>query len=409
MFKRACEKMVAGLEKELENSPNAKQEINLVWAKNVLKCFEGNQPVSWLGFNFPPEIPLALGYLTFYPEIASGMLSGFNLSGDLLEFVERKYSNMFCCSFHRCAVGADAKGMWPKPSSILSVSNICDGQIKLMNIFGERHQIKPLVLEAPFMPDSLNQKSADYIEGQFKIIIPQLERISGQTLSEKRLLEVIKISNRSRSALMRLNELRKRSPAPFHGPRAINSLYVLITQLWGLPEVPDLIENLIKEIETSPVRSSENQEKFRLLIMIPPPTFKTQIYNWLEKEMGSNMVMTELTDVTWEEIDEEIPLKSLARKVISQPILGTIEKRIDWVIKSIKDYNVDGVIHFSHWGCRQSIGGVGVIQKALEDINIPFLNLDVDLVDPRPFSPGQIYTRIQSFIEMLSQRKEEAL
>ena len=54
-------------------------------------------------------------------------------------------------------------------------------------------------------------------------------------------------------------------------------------------------------------------------------------------------------------------------------------------------------------------GGVGVLRESFENIGIPLMNLDVDLVDPRSYSAGQIYTRIQGFTEMLSQRREKDL
>ena len=39
------------------------------------------------------------------------------------------------------------------------------------------------------------------------------------------------------------------------------------------------------------------------------------------------------------------------------------------------------------------------------EIDIPFLNVDLDIVDPHTYSPGQIKTRLQSFVEMSSERQ----
>ncbi|MBL6974860.1 MAG: 2-hydroxyacyl-CoA dehydratase [Deltaproteobacteria bacterium] len=40
-------------------------------------------------------------------------------------------------------------------------------------------------------------------------------------------------------------------------------------------------------------------------------------------------------------------------------------------------------------------------EAGLREAEVPILNLEVDCVDPRPFSDGQLKTRIHAFIEML--------
>jgi len=61
------------------------------------------------------------------------------------------------------------------------------------------------------------------------------------------------------------------------------------------------------------------------------------------------------------------------------------------------------VIHFSHWGCRQSSGGAGVIGDVLKRKGIPYLILPGDGADPDNYSPGQTRTRLEAFLEMLAE------
>ncbi|MBW2059375.1 MAG: 2-hydroxyacyl-CoA dehydratase, partial [Deltaproteobacteria bacterium] len=67
-------------------------------------------------------------------------------------------------------------------------------------------------------------------------------------------------------------------------------------------------------------------------------------------------------------------------------------------------YEVDGVIHFSHWGCRQSCGGASVLADVLKDQGIPCLILHGDGGDPSNYSPEQTRTRLEAFVEMLDGR-----
>ena len=274
----------------------------------------------------------------------------------------------------------------------------------MLNFFGGKYGIKPLILE---VPSEVDEKNVSYLVEQFKEFITPLEELSGRKFTQDKFLEVVRISNQARTALIRINELRKHIPSPFHGARAVNALYTLVIQNWGMPKVPGILERMIKEIEENVQKGSVRPEKFRIMVMGGIPTYKTDFYNWLERDKGVNIVMSEFTDVTWEEIDEGDPFPCLAHKIISHPVSGANEKRVAWALRVAREYNLDGAIHISHWGCRQTSGGVGVLREKLGEIGIPLLNLDMDLIDPRTYSPGQVNTRIQGFVEMLEQRKEE--
>ena len=59
--------------------------------------------------------------------------------------------------------------------------------------------------------------------------------------------------------------------------------------------------------------------------------------------------------------------------------------------------------------CRQGTGARGLIEKGLNDVGVPVLNLEVDCVDERNFSVGQLSTRLQAFVELLQAPPELVL
>jgi len=71
------------------------------------------------------------------------------------------------------------------------------------------------------------------------------------------------------------------------------------------------------------------------------------------------------------------------------------------VISLCREFRADGVIHFSHWGCRQSPGCVGLLKSELRREGIPLLNLEGDCVDPRVAALEQTRTRLGAFLEAL--------
>jgi benzoyl-CoA reductase/2-hydroxyglutaryl-CoA dehydratase subunit BcrC/BadD/HgdB len=67
-------------------------------------------------------------------------------------------------------------------------------------------------------------------------------------------------------------------------------------------------------------------------------------------------------------------------------------------------YRIDGAINPCHWGCRQGTGVRGLIAQGLKAIDIPVLNLEMDCVDERNFTEGQVRTRLEAFVELLENR-----
>ncbi|MBW1946268.1 MAG: 2-hydroxyacyl-CoA dehydratase, partial [Deltaproteobacteria bacterium] len=93
---------------------------------------------------------------------------------------------------------------------------------------------------------------------------------------------------------------------------------------------------------------------------------------------------------------------SIAKRMISVPYSMDTSERIRHMQALAGDYQIDGAINPCHWGCRQGTGARGLISKGLKDVNVPVLNLEIDCVDSRNLAKGQIETRVEAFIEMLS-------
>ena len=67
----------------------------------------------------------------------------------------------------------------------------------------------------------------------------------------------------------------------------------------------------------------------------------------------------------------------------------------------------DGGILFAHWGCKNTLGASSLLKSSLEDAGLPTMILDGDGCNPANTSDGQVSTRLQAFVEMLQEGKEE--
>jgi len=149
-------------------------------------------------------------------------------------------------------------------------------------------------------------------------------------------------------------------------------------------------------------------ERLRLMWIQNRIPFKHELDELLEQQHGAAIVIDELNDVTWEPVDPRDPFTGMARRILSVPLCANADDRVASLQRLAKDYRVDGAINPCHWGCRQGAGIRGLVEAGLERAGVPVLNLEVDCVDARNFSPGQLRPRLEAFLEMLAERRAVA-
>ena len=102
------------------------------------------------------------------------------------------------------------------------------------------------------------------------------------------------------------------------------------------------------------------------------------------------------------------PLRTVARKSFLFPemcLYGLLDERaIAATRDSVKDYNVQGAIAYAHIGCRQSCATIKVFKDMLNDMGIPVLTLDLDILDPTVSPEKEIQEKMEHFFELLEDR-----
>ena len=103
----------------------------------------------------------------------------------------------------------------------------------------------------------------------------------------------------------------------------------------------------------------------------------------------------------------EDPYEALAEKMVNCIYNGSVKQRIQLAKDLAKITEADGGILFAHWGCKNTLGASSLIKSSLEDAGLPTMILDGDGCNPANTSDGQVSTRLQAFVEMLQEGKEE--
>ncbi len=399
MLKKYFTQLESGLKNKLESKITPRRRFVYEIARIGSRIFNDNWSIGWTTVFVPYEILNSMNVSGMFIEFFGAMLSGSGMSSKYLEISESKGFSTDGCSYHRTIIGAAMEGIIPKPDVLIGASIPCNGGVKALKRIGEIFNKDVFILNIPIesTPDSV-----DYLTDQYKKMIEYIENETGRKLDYDKLKMTIKYNNQAREYLVEANNLCKNVPCPANSNDLKNFImFVLLQGTEEGVEVAKLFRDEFKyRVENGLAGLSE--EKFRLMWIQNRIQFKTDLLNILEEKYGVNIVIDELNHIWWEPMDESQPLRSLAKRMITHPIVGPAERRIEVITQLAQEYKIDGAVNPAHLGCRQSAGARVLFKDALQKIGIPLIHLDVDCVDERNYSSGQIITRMEAFLEMLS-------
>lgn len=356
--------------------------------------------VVWMNSMTPTEIVYSLGAIPFMPEVIASVVSFLGLSGKYISIAEGKISTDIC-SFHRCILGLVSEDILPKPSVILTSSNICDGANKFYHYLSNIYKCPHLFIDVPYDEDGC---SYEYLFSQVERIFKNLSEILSTKIDHDRVSQTLLNSNLVRSLVKDINHMRKYIPSPFPGSEGLS--YVVGMNFWSHGSSRGVefyisLKNFIKKAINYRSKNSLNEERLRILWLHQiRPYYKNDIFEILKKH-GAEISFEEANYLYWPKMNIESPIKSIVKKILSNIWQGPIERRINAILEMIKDYSIDGVIQFLPWGCRQGCGGASIVSDVLRQQGIPFLLLPGDGIDPSNYSTGHTKTRLEAFLELM--------
>ncbi len=399
------ESTAAGIEAKLAalepGEPSARKRLALGTARLGARLFSTDEQVAWCGVLAPFDLLHAMDLTSCYVEFLGTTLAGTGGAAHMLERAEHIGYPSDCCSYHRSVIGAMEEGLLPEPEVVIATSCPCTGGLAVLEEVARRFAKPMFVLHIPYRRD---EESVRYLANQLEQMIGFVAAHTGRRLDRERLAEVIERSNRARAAMVEMYRLARSVPFPAR-PRDLVNFALSIALLYGSDEAIQIAETYRDELAHNREHRSLPPERLRLLWMQNRIQFRNPVETLLHDEHGAIVVADELNSVTWEPIDPHDPLPGLARRMQSIPLSLDLDYRISHLIEQAKDYQVDGVLNPCHWGCRQGAGSRGLVEAALKPHGIGVLNLEVDCVDERAFSEGQVRTRLQAFLEMLGERR----
>jgi benzoyl-CoA reductase/2-hydroxyglutaryl-CoA dehydratase subunit BcrC/BadD/HgdB len=374
----------------------------------LLKAREENRFVAAHTVFFPAEILYAMDIVPMHTETTTWMISLF--TGECTELVSAGQELGLAseiCTPHRGLAGAFKTGAVPRPDVILWSNMICDNTAKSGELLMEINQCPGFFLDHPFQQ---SKEEEMYLVHELQEMIEFLEKHSGNVMDWKRLSEIVSNMDRQIELFRDICELRKAVPTPFH-TQGFLELLTIDYLFPGQPEAIDYLETLKSELAES-VETGQGavpDERFRLMSFFIPPMYLMGFLDRVSREYGAVSV-TEPFFTFWDEgrLNPDRPLESVAQKSYMLPemrMYGPLDDRaLRSIVKCAQDYRVDGAIYYADIGCRHTCATAKLFKDILNDIDVPVLTLDCDVVDPTVTSEEEVREKLERFFELLEER-----
>jgi benzoyl-CoA reductase subunit B len=357
---------------------------------------------------FPSEIIYAMGLVPMHTESTTWTISLF--TGKCDEMVSKGIELGLAseiCTPHRGLAGAYALGNIPKPSVMVWSNMVCDNTAKSGELIMEMLDIPGFFLDRPFK-DSGNEIA--YFANELQDMITFLEEKSGKKMDWAKLEETVAHMDKEIQLVREVNELRKNIPTPF-SPLGFLQLVTVDYLFTGQPEAEEYLELLLEELHqmVKEGKGAVSNEQFRLMTLFLPPIYLMSHLDKISQQHGAVSVV-EPFFTYWGEgrLDPGKPLESIARKSYMIPearMYGPMDDRaINSIKQCAKDYKVDGAIYYADVGCRHSCATIKLFKDILNDMDIPVLTVDCDVVDETSVTPGELTEKLEGFFELLEDR-----
>nr|WP_312579353.1 2-hydroxyacyl-CoA dehydratase family protein [Sedimentibacter sp.] len=241
-----------------------------------------------------------------------------------------------------------------------------------------------------------------YIKNELKKIATQLEDLSGIKITDERLNDSIEIYNENRKSMIEFSQILSENP----GVLAPKMRYIVMKSRFFMDkkEHTILMNELNQLLKNKPKVNNENKKIVLAGIMAEPSELVDVM-----GQLGYSIVADELANgsrqfrnLVPQGIDQ---FERLARQWQNVEGCSVVcdknKKRASIIAELAKNNNADGVIYCQLKFCDPEEFDYPYVKEALENINIPILNLEVD---PIMSSAEQSRTRLQAFAEQLESR-----
>ncbi len=389
--------------------------------EDVKEAREKGIPIAYCTAITPPEILYTMGVQPCMPENYVTICCAKQISERFLEAAEAKGYSRDLCSYSRVGLGMmwlndGPYGALPKPDFVLSYPMICDPHAKWWEVEARYFKVPLLRLDGPMIfrekPDKFE---LDWMVTEIKKLFSQISGITGKKFDYDRFKEVMNLSSQARELWTEIALYRQAIPCPRGLREVVGDLFYVVTQLGtpGAVEYFTMVRDDVKERVKHKVGILP-QEKFRLIWDNIVLWYRLQLIDYFG-EKGAAFVIDTYPTPNWlgfhfdgGHYDPEKPFESLvlSNLYINQNLSLDLQmKRFE---KMVREWHCDGAVFHSNRGCQTLSRAVPEKERLFrERTGALSMSFEAEMGDPRSLREAEVKARIDSFLQMLGQRKSK--
>jgi len=375
------------------------------------------------------ELIRSFDLLPVLPEI-NALQSGMRgKSREYIAVAERLGHSEDVCTYVKSDIGMMKSGnvgptgeRLPSPSVLLLSYTGCFTFLKWFELLKEEYHCPIVMLHVPYQGDGkVTESMRTYVVDQLRRkVIPVLEEVSGRAYDEDRLKEALSLSAKAEDDLVWVLESAKNRPSPidayFGGVYYIGPMF---SAFRGTEAAVEYYQSLRSEVEQriaegrgplTPDGELEN-ERYRVVVEGPPNWTSFREFWKMFADEGAVVVASTYTKVggvydTGFRHDPRHPLETLADYCMGCYTNLSLPQRVAMLARYVTDYRADGFLINSVKSCNSfSAGQLHILREVENRVGRPGGFIESDLVDPRYFSASNIKNRLESYFQMIEQKR----
>ena len=367
------------------------------------------KPLAYVTSGAPVEILRAMGFSVAYPENYAALCGARKVAVDLCQVAESHGYSQDLCSYARAHLGsvfepmsAPMKGL-PRPALLLCCNNICGTVLKWFQAVASTYDVPLFVIDTPFVHQQLEDHTVAYVAAQLEDLIKLLEKRFHRRFSDRKLRNVLALSNETVRLWRQIRQMCKARPSPLNAPDLFVNMAPIVV-LRGTRAAVDFYRALRDEVRDR-VESGIGAipcERHRLLWDNIAVWYRLYRFFRHFVDQDACFVVDTYTGAWSAEVDGGEPLEDLARAYSTILLNSGFGQRAQQMIGLIREYEVDGFVMHSNRSCKPySLGQYEVKRIVSDRTGVPGLVIEADMCDSRAYADAPIKTRIQAFMEML--------
>jgi benzoyl-CoA reductase subunit B len=329
-------------------------------------------------------------------------------SGSMIMDAEKSGHSEDVCTYVKSDIGMMSQGNiapngkpMPRPDVLLLSYTGCYTFMKWFELLRHEYKCPTLMLQVPYQGDGkITPNMISYVVKQLKeVVIPGLEEVSGVKFDIDRLREMMARSAQAEDNLVWVLESSKNKPSP------IDAYFGAVYYMGPRSAAPSRRSSTT----TCCARRSRSASP-RGRVRSPPRVSRpTRGIAWSSRARPTGPASASSGSCSTTRARSSSPAptpRSAVSTTRASATIRTTRQRVDLIEQYMNEYEADGFLTNSIKSCNSFAAGELLMMREIEKrTGKPGAFIETDLVDPRYFSHANVKNRLESYFQMIEQRR----